>query len=152
MGADAAAHPHAGFLHLDPEPGGGFVLTHALSLERAPMPSGEWIMEFDDAGFACCVRTDDESGEPVFCEEYLRRKVWLTDDGELFVEELRSRGGTGEVWSLSHMMQRWTESTLRLIYEARTARRCRCAFTLRGGREGMQAHSLRSVVSTMRWA
>lgn len=71
-------------------------------------------MEFDEASFAC-VRTDDDSGEPVFCEEYLRKKVWLKDDGELFVEELRSKGGAGEVWSLPHIMQWWTESTLRLI-------------------------------------
>ena len=111
---DYSLHPHAGFLHLDQTAGDKYVLTHALTLERKPLAPGEWLAEFDSDGFACLVNVDSQDAEAIFAEDILTRKLLIKNDGELFVEEVKSLGGTGETWSLTAMQQRHVEGKIKL--------------------------------------
>lgn len=62
-----------------------------------PTPVGNWLMEIDEHGFAAVV--DDESGDIVLAEEFLRRSLARDPSGERHVIE-KLPGDKEKVWSL----------------------------------------------------
>jgi hypothetical protein len=75
---DLAVVPHEGFLFLDCNVRGEWVLTHTVTYERYTLPALQpdhaWILGFDDEGFGCVVQTmdDEEVDQPVFAEDVLK--------------------------------------------------------------------------------
>lgn len=113
-------------------------LVHSLTLEKTPLPTpGDWSLTFDSSGFAALVDVDDEQRDVILVEDFVRRQLWRTLDGELVVLEKAPGLDGGRPWSLSARMQDSVAVSLRFPAGALRHDVSWQAVFLRWPREGM---------------
>ena len=82
------------------------VVAHALTRERKVFEGGKtrYGLVFEDS-FGFLVPDEDEEGEVVALEQWLDKKVWVRDDGDLFLAERVCGDKFGAPWNLSQAMR-----------------------------------------------
>lgn len=98
--------PLKGFLLLSrPHDSDCAFVIHSLTLEKSPLPPGQWSLQWDEEGFAALIDESGNDREPLLAEDILRRRLFRTLDGELVVSELSQGEHSRRQWSLSTRLQ-----------------------------------------------
>jgi hypothetical protein len=104
---EAHVLPHQGLVALDqPSCSSPVLLVHLKTLERKPLPPGEWQLDFDDEGFAALTELGGE--RVLLVEDYLHRTLCTSAVDELLILE----GAPGEQqkqWSLTAKLMSYEE-------------------------------------------
>lgn len=118
--ANAVLSPHEGFVFVDEEIPGRFVLTHPLTLERHSLGEGSCQLNFDSEGYGYAIsECDGDDSEPTVLplEELLNRQLFTRDDGERIVLDRRMVGDQmATQWSLDLMQQRYRSTFVEITF------------------------------------
>lgn len=108
---EAEVSPHRGVIALDQVAGNPPLLVHLKTLERKPLPAGDWQLDFDDDGFAALTQLDGD--QVLFAEDVLHRTLCASPGDKMLVLE----GPTGQPkrqWSLSAKLMKYEEVQVKL--------------------------------------
>lgn len=111
---------HQGYAAID-DLGDRCQITHTMTLEKVSCPGGGWSLEFDEDGFGVAVPPPDSPHDAVVLETTLRFGLYKSKDGAFYV--VGASSFTGQVASLSALMQKWEPRQVDLIVGAAKTKR-----------------------------
>lgn len=105
--------PHDNNVAIGVLPDGRQRLVHFRTMEGVDLPSGEWMLVFDEDGFGCVTNAANDSAAPLLLESMLRRVLHVSSSGEEFIVERDRRTGKYSTWSATSKAQQHEEIIVR---------------------------------------